>query len=98
MDLKELTNLLEEQITQLRATHLALHNMKVDVRIRNGLLLADFNGYMGGLTSSQTRELSDTLSRLQRVMRQVHFMSIELDAEGTLHSRRKRRKEHVKDA
>ncbi len=92
MDLQELNNLLEEQITQLRATHLALHNMKVDVRIRNGLLLADVDGYMGGPTPSQKQGLSNNLLRLQRAIRQVHFMSIELDAEGKLHSRRKRRK------
>ncbi len=79
MDLQELNNRLEEQITQLRATHLALHNMIVDVRIRNGLLLV--SGYMGGLTSPHTRELSGTLSRLQQVMQQVHFRSIALNTE-----------------
>ncbi len=98
MDLQELNNLLEDQITQLRATHLVLHNMQVDMRIRNGLLLADVSGYMGGPTSPQTKGLSDTLSRLQRVTRQVYFMSIAFDTEGKLHSRRKRRKECVKDA
>ncbi len=83
MDLPELNNRLEDQISRLRATYTALHKSKVTMYTRLGRTLHANDGCMisprtvSGFTQEQT--LLDNIRRLQRIVQQVHFKSIELD-------------------